>query len=57
MNFDVVLAVTKSTVSGNHCTSNAGLFFDLRFSTISGIPQKRDPKPYEDVGPYEDPEP
>ena len=44
MNFDVVLAVIKSTVSGNYCTSNAGLFFDLRFSTISGIPQKRDPR-------------
>ena len=33
--FDVVLAVIKSTVLGNRCTSNAGLFFDLRFSTIS----------------------
>ena len=35
VNFDVVLAVIKSTVLGNRFTSNAGLFFDLRFSTIS----------------------
>ena len=34
VNFDVVLAAIKYTVLGNRCTSNAGLFFDLRLSTI-----------------------
>ena len=35
VNFDIALAVIKSTVLDNRCTSNAGLFFDLHFSTIS----------------------
>ena len=35
LNFDVVLAVTKSTVLCNRCTSNTGSFSDHRFSTIS----------------------
>ena len=34
VNFDVVLAAIKYTVLGNRGTSNAGLLFDLRFSTI-----------------------
>ena len=37
VNIDVVLAVIKSTVLVNRCTSNAGLFFGLCFSTISNF--------------------
>ena len=32
VNFDVVLAVIKSAVLGNRGTSNAGLFFHLRYN-------------------------